>query len=74
MGPFLVYKEAVPFPVHLTSSLKSTGSAQHSNTKHLIFDIPTLIHILSQGLTLKPGDILATGTPSGVDGVDPPDI
>lgn len=74
MGPFLVYKEAVPFPVHLDIESKINGEVrQHSNTKHLIFDIPTLIHILSQGLTLKPGDILATGTPSGVGmGFDPP--
>jgi len=74
MGPFLVYKEAIPFPVQLGIESEVNGEIrQRSNTKHLIFDIPTLIHILSQGLTLKPGDILATGTPSGVGmGFDPP--
>ncbi|MGT2466333.1 fumarylacetoacetate hydrolase family protein [Mesorhizobium atlanticum] len=39
----------------------------------LIFDIPTIIATLSQGITLKPGDIIATGTPVGVGiGFDPP--
>jgi 2-keto-4-pentenoate hydratase/2-oxohepta-3-ene-1,7-dioic acid hydratase in catechol pathway len=39
----------------------------------MMFDIPKLISILSQGLTLEPGDILATGTPAGVGmGFDPP--
>ena len=39
----------------------------------MIFDIPTLIASLSEGLTLEPGDIIATGTPSGVGyAMDPP--
>ncbi|QQK78369.1 fumarylacetoacetate hydrolase family protein [Salicibibacter cibarius] len=39
----------------------------------MIFDIPTLIHIISRGMTLEPGDIIATGTPAGVGkGMDPP--
>ena len=39
----------------------------------MIFDIPTLIASLSEGLTLEPGDVLATGTPSGVGyAMDPP--
>ena len=39
----------------------------------MIFDIPTLIATLSEGLTLEPGDIFATGTPSGVGyAMDPP--
>lgn len=39
---------------------------QHSNTGDLIFKIPQLIEFISQDLTLKPGDIISTGTPSGV--------
>ena len=39
---------------------------QHSNTKHLIFDIPTLIAHLSSVMTLEVGDIISTGTPAGV--------
>ena len=39
----------------------------------LIFDIPTLIEAISAGITLEPGDIIATGTPAGVGiGFDPP--
>jgi 2-keto-4-pentenoate hydratase/2-oxohepta-3-ene-1,7-dioic acid hydratase in catechol pathway len=46
---------------------------QNANTRDLIFDIPTLIATLSQGLTLLPGDIIATGTPAGVGiGFTPP--
>jgi 2-keto-4-pentenoate hydratase/2-oxohepta-3-ene-1,7-dioic acid hydratase in catechol pathway len=46
---------------------------QDGNTRELIFNIPTLIETLSAGLTLQPGDIIATGTPAGVGiGFDPP--
>ena len=39
---------------------------QDSNTDDLIFDVPTLVHELSKVMTLEPGDIIITGTPSGV--------
>jgi 2-keto-4-pentenoate hydratase/2-oxohepta-3-ene-1,7-dioic acid hydratase in catechol pathway len=46
---------------------------QDSNTADLIFDIPTLIEALSAGITLQPGNVIATGTPAGVGiGFDPP--
>ena len=46
---------------------------QSANTQDLIFDIPTLIETISAGITLQPGDIISTGTPSGVGiGFDPP--
>jgi 2-keto-4-pentenoate hydratase/2-oxohepta-3-ene-1,7-dioic acid hydratase in catechol pathway len=46
---------------------------QNSNTKQLIFDIPTLIETLSAGIELQPGDVIATGTPAGVGiGFNPP--
>ena len=46
---------------------------QNGNTRDLIFDIPSLIATISAGLTLHPGDIIATGTPAGVGiGRDPP--
>src|SRR5712664_1835144 len=45
---------------------------QDSNTRHMIFDIPFLIADISSGITLEPGDIIATGTPEGVGaGLDP---
>ena len=46
---------------------------QDANTAQLIFDVPTLIETISAGITLYPGDIIATGTPAGVGiGFDPP--
>ena len=48
---------------------------QNANTSDLIFGIPTLVAAISAGLTLKPGDVIATGTPAGVDlGFNPPKI
>ncbi|NLC43486.1 MAG: fumarylacetoacetate hydrolase family protein [Clostridiales bacterium] len=67
MGPWIVTKDEIPEPFELNISCKVNGEVrQESNTRHMIFDIPTLISILSRGMTLEPGDILATGTPSGV--------
>ncbi|GAA5221202.1 fumarylacetoacetate hydrolase family protein [Membranihabitans marinus] len=46
---------------------------QDGNTKNLVFDIPYIIHYLSQFMTLEPGDIISTGTPAGVGlGFNPP--
>jgi 2-keto-4-pentenoate hydratase/2-oxohepta-3-ene-1,7-dioic acid hydratase in catechol pathway len=46
---------------------------QDATTHDLIFDIPTLIETCSRGITLLPGDIIATGTPAGVGmGFSPP--
>ena len=46
---------------------------QDANTRDLIFDIPTLVATISAGLTLQPGDLIATGTPAGVGiGFNPP--
>ena len=46
---------------------------QDARTVDLIFDIPTLIETISRGITLYPGDVIATGTPAGVGmGMSPP--
>ena len=46
---------------------------QDGHTRDMIFDIPTLIETCSRGITLYPGDVIATGTPSGVGmGFTPP--
>jgi 2-keto-4-pentenoate hydratase/2-oxohepta-3-ene-1,7-dioic acid hydratase in catechol pathway len=46
---------------------------QDGRTEDLIFDIPTLIETISRGITLYPGDVIATGTPAGVGmGLKPP--
>ena len=66
-GPAIVTAEDIADPHDLTLWLKKNGEEkQRSNTKHLLFDIPTLIADISSGITLEPGDIIATGTPAGV--------
>ena len=67
MGPILVTKDEIKNPHHLNLSLKVNGiEKQNSNTKFLLFNINDLIEDLSTVFTLEPGDIIATGTPSGV--------
>ena len=67
MGPCIVTADEVDDPHDLDLWLTRNGvEKQRSNTRHLLFDIPTLIADLSTGITLEPGDIIATGTPSGV--------
>jgi len=74
MGPVVVHKNEIPFPVNLNLSCKINGAIrQTGNTNQMIFDISTIISDLSRGTTLYPGDIIATGTPSGVGmGFTPP--
>lgn len=67
IGPWIVTADAISDPHNLSIRLSVNGEQrQNGNTGAMIFDIPTLIASLSEGLTLEPGDILATGTPSGV--------
>jgi len=67
MGPVLVTKDEIQNPHNLNLSLKVNGiEKQNSNTKFLLFNIEDLIEDLSIVFTLEPGDIIATGTPSGV--------
>ncbi|MBN8192497.1 fumarylacetoacetate hydrolase family protein [Bacillus sp. NTK074B] len=74
MGPYLVTKDEVGDPHNLSIKTKVNGEIrQSSNTGEMIFTIPTIISTLSKGMTLEPGDIIATGTPSGVGkGFKPP--
>ncbi len=66
LGPALVTKDEVPDPHQLELVMKINGEErQHSNTRNLIFSIPFLIAHISQVLTLEPGDVVSTGTPSG---------
>lgn len=67
LGPWLITKDEVPDPHNLAISCRVNGvTLQESNTNQLIFKIPFLVSFLSQGLTLEPGDIVLTGTPSGI--------
>ncbi|BDW86630.1 fumarylacetoacetate hydrolase family protein [Roseicyclus marinus] len=74
IGPWIVTADAIENPHDLAIGLSVNGERrQDGTTADMIFDIPTLIASLSEGLTLEPGDIIATGTPSGVGyAMDPP--
>lgn len=74
LGPVIVHKEEIPFPIELDIYSKVNGEIrQKSNTKYLLSDIPSIISEISTGMTLEAGDIIATGTPSGVGmGFNPP--
>lgn len=66
MGPALVTTDEIPDPGNLDLALTHNGvEMQKSNTRNLIFSISFLISYLSRSLTLEPGDVIATGTPSG---------
>jgi len=67
LGPWLVTRDEVPDPHNLSIRCLVNGEAlQDSNTKELIFNIPTLIEFASRAFTLFPGDVISTGTPDGV--------
>src|SRR5690554_545409 len=74
MGPVILHKSQLPFPMEVDVISRVNGEVrQSSNTKMLINDIATLISDFSKGITLEPGDIIATGTPAGVGmGLKPP--
>ena len=66
-GPYLVTRDEVPDPHGLDIRCYVNGELmQNSNTRQLIFNIPFLVHHISRTITLEPGDIISTGTPSGV--------
>jgi len=73
MGPYIVTADEVEDPHALDLWLKVNGKIkQSSNTRNMLFKIPALIADISSAITLEPGDIIATGTPSGVGaGMDP---
>ncbi|HLG95429.1 MAG TPA: fumarylacetoacetate hydrolase family protein [Bryobacteraceae bacterium] len=67
MGPEIVSTDEIADPHALDISLRVNGETlQHSNTRELIFKIPELVAYLASVMTLEPGDVVSTGTPSGV--------
>lgn len=67
IGPAVVTADEIPDPNTLEIRCLLNGEVvQHSNTREMIFDVPTLIAHLSCYMTLMPGDLIATGTPAGV--------
>ncbi|MCO6418504.1 fumarylacetoacetate hydrolase family protein [Siccirubricoccus sp. KC 17139] len=74
MGPAILTADAVPDPKALRLTAHVNGEKrQDALVADLIFDIPALIEAISAGITLEPGDVIATGTPVGVGiGFTPP--
>jgi 2-keto-4-pentenoate hydratase/2-oxohepta-3-ene-1,7-dioic acid hydratase in catechol pathway len=67
IGPFITTTDEIGDPHSLKIECRVNGvTLQSSNTDQLIFKVPQLISFLSQGITLEPGDVIATGTPAGV--------
>jgi 2,4-diketo-3-deoxy-L-fuconate hydrolase len=67
IGPWIVSADEIPDPGALTIGLRLNGAQrQHSSTGKMIFNVARLIAELSKGMTLLPGDVIATGTPAGV--------
>ncbi|MFB6483828.1 fumarylacetoacetate hydrolase family protein [Streptomyces virginiae] len=74
-GPVVVTRDDLRDPMNLDLSLRVNGvTKQKSNTRHMLFPIARLIADISSGMTLEPGDVIATGSPSGVGaGMVPPE-
>lgn len=67
IGPWIVAADDIPDPHKLLLTLRVNGRRkQEADTGQMIFRIPRLIAELSKGMTLEPGDVIATGTPDGV--------
>ncbi|MFL2096004.1 fumarylacetoacetate hydrolase family protein [Marinilactibacillus psychrotolerans] len=67
IGPNIVTKDEISNLDNLYVTLKVNNEiVQNGNTKDMIFDIPSILSYLSKHLTLKPGDLIFTGTPKGV--------
>jgi 2-keto-4-pentenoate hydratase/2-oxohepta-3-ene-1,7-dioic acid hydratase in catechol pathway len=66
-GPWIVTRDEIPDPSALTLTTRVNGTqVQHSGVNDLIFDVPSIIAYVSGFTPLVPGDVIATGTPSGV--------
>ena len=73
MGPWAVTRDEIEIADTPVRCFVNGDLRQNANTRDLIFDIPTIIATISAGITLRAGDIIATGTPAGVGiGFDPP--
>ena len=75
MGPFLVTSDEIGKLDGLRVWQKLNGEVlQEANTASMMFDVPFLIEYISQGMTLLPGDVIATGTPSGIGSAREPQV
>jgi 2,4-diketo-3-deoxy-L-fuconate hydrolase len=75
LGPWFVTKDEVPDPNNLNLKLWVNGEVrQDSNTRYLVYDVQRLIEFTTSYYSVHPGDIIMTGTPSGVGPVKPGDV
>jgi len=75
IGPRIASVDEIQDPHDLKIELKVNGEVkQSSNTKHLLFKIPDLMEYITSLFTMEPGDIVATGTPSGISPILPGDL
>jgi 2-keto-4-pentenoate hydratase/2-oxohepta-3-ene-1,7-dioic acid hydratase in catechol pathway len=75
LGPAVVLTDEITDPGALQVEMRVNGEVrQQGNTADLIFGLPFLIHYISRYITLQPGTIIATGTPSGIAPVQPGDL
>ena len=75
LGPWLVDAADVPDPMALALQTTVNGKVtQSGNTRDMIFDVPFLIEYFSSFMTLRPGDLILTGTPDGVVDCQPGDV
>jgi 2-keto-4-pentenoate hydratase/2-oxohepta-3-ene-1,7-dioic acid hydratase in catechol pathway len=72
IGPWIV-TDLDPTSLNITTYVNGEVK-QKSNTRHLIFNVPTLVSFISHIMTLNPGDVILTGTPSGVGPLKPGDV
>jgi 2-keto-4-pentenoate hydratase/2-oxohepta-3-ene-1,7-dioic acid hydratase in catechol pathway len=73
LGPWI--ETEIPDPDHLTVEAYLNGDRrQHSNTSNMVFGVAALVSFISRVMTLLPGDIIATGTPSGIGPMHPGDV
>jgi 2-keto-4-pentenoate hydratase/2-oxohepta-3-ene-1,7-dioic acid hydratase in catechol pathway len=75
IGPVIVTPEDIGDPQNLDIQCRLNGQVvQSSNTRHMIFNIPLILAFISKNFTLEPGDIIITGTPSGVGPLQDDDV
>jgi len=75
MGPCITLAEDIGERIELDLELRVNGEVrQKSNTRDLIFKVPAVIAYISRFVTLEPGDVISTGTPSGISAIKPGDV
>jgi 2-keto-4-pentenoate hydratase/2-oxohepta-3-ene-1,7-dioic acid hydratase in catechol pathway len=75
IGPAIVTADEAGDPGDLPLELTVNGEPrQRARTRDLIYDVPRLIELYSEAMTLEPGDLIATGTPAGVGPIEPGDV